>query len=187
MKKIIVIMLTLALALPLQQADAGILFGEGGLFQQIRANRVARVNARVSARQAASARYNSYGSSGSSGYSYGSNGGAGRYEVVTEVIESEGSDGGTGATGALPATNVRYRSFTPLRSGCIRDAAGRLFCPTSANTEANCPCGENCNCVDCDCNTSLAGKSAPILDQETSLVGVQAPDASEQGELYVGL
>lgn len=201
--KIVCIVAALAVFSSGTYADAGILFGEGGLFQQMRMNRMARVSARMSARNqagmfsgarsyrasygtsygcancAVSTGYTSVRSYGSNGatQSYGSNGAQGRYQVLP-VTRSYGSEGGYGSTGAAP----QYRTT----SGCIIDPeTGRLVCPLGAvkNTKCNNP---NCNCENCDCENcecgkeSLVGVAAPLIKEEVSLVGKKAPEIKQQ-------
>lgn len=192
--KTLCVITALAIFMSATYTDAGILFGEGGLFQQMRVNRMARVSARMQARSA------SYGSSGGSGayvvtsYSYGSSGGAnsygssgseGRYEAVP-ATQSYGSSGGVS----------QYRTVRPVFSRPVFRSGS--YCPScsAANTPAvkvaapivaevsvnpNCDC-ENCTCGDnCQCgNTSLAGVVAPIVEEETSLAGTKAPEVKEQ-------
>lgn len=165
-------------------ADAGILFGPGGLFQTMRANRLARVSARISARNEAYENYHyvrSYGSSGSVN-SYGSSGASNSYG-------SSGAAGSYGSNGGI--TTYQYRSVPIIKQSakdCYINEFGEKVCPLGSvkvnhctcDENGLCICGENCECENCARNTeqvaSLLNAAAPEIFEKTALVGKQAPN-----------
>lgn len=88
--------------------------------------------------------------------SYGSSGGYSAYQATTQ---SYGSSGGYGATsyGSSGGTGSYGDGPTSTRSTAapVTEAAPAATVPLGAKTQPSCPCGPDCQCEGCVCETAV--------------------------------
>lgn len=176
-KKFCCVALALALTVgPHSIADAC------NLLSGIRARVAARQSARAAAYGYAVVR-SSYGSSGATSYgssgaaSYGSSGGTASYGSSGGVTYS--SPVVVYETTEVTEAPVVYEQSQNVRRTPVRNTLQRVFSPKTSrcadgkcsSVDTQCPCGENCECVDCKCNEkpveSIVGTQAPITGECT--------------------